>query len=278
MKNSNLYSQYYIGTGEQTKMYTLRHQFEEIISMPGTEGTVQQVIVMRDYYIQNLSIDADRAQSSAAEMGYTVSKPQFTLEEIIKRNSDEVEAQRLAAEERFRNTQKMKLDHEINLIIGGMFPFGQNEGRELSVLYEKKGDSWAAYWMKEGRRDEPTATVKLLGSRLETMFPKITEITFLDKTGNGKYFGQVGKRQKNIKARLVDSLCFEGTFGYTYIEKFLSTEGEILLYMGSVCQEARVGEYFEMSFSIKEQSVYKGEHQTRIQRIKTHQVSEDEIA
>lgn len=268
---TNLYSQYYIGTGEQTKMYTLRHQYEEVIFFSTGEGISEQAVVMRDYYIQNLSINPQKAKQSAEDMGFNVALPKFTLEEIKKRNHEECEASRREAEERFLTTQKMKLDQELQYIKDGMFPYGRNEGRTLKQLHKEKGDSWAIYYMKEGRAENTTATVTLLGAYLEKMFPVLAEITFLDTSGNGEYFGKIGVRQKLVNARCVTKFGFDGFYGWVNVVKFLSESGELLMYMGGADIDCDLGEYLVMSFGIKSQEVYEGEYQTKIQRVKINE-------
>ena len=96
-----MYSRHYVSTGEQTKMFTLRHQFEEKVSFLGEGSIAQTAIVMRDWHIQNLSNDSEQAVKRAAELGYKVQEPKFTLEEITRRDCETVQAAREAAEERF---------------------------------------------------------------------------------------------------------------------------------------------------------------------------------
>lgn len=272
MSNSNLYSQYYIGTGADTKMYTLRHQFEEKIAYMVSEGQYESAIVMRDFYLHNLSTDAKKAVEKAQAQGYDCAEPQFTLEEIQRREAGEAQAERDLAEERFRTTQQMKLDEEILLIQEHRFPFGRNIGSPLKKLVEEKGEGWAAYWMKDGRTEDTTATVTLLGKVLESLYPEVAEITFLDKSGNGQYFGKIGVRQKLINVRCVEYFSFEGFYGYVNVIKFLTDSGELLMYMGAADIDCEVGERLVVSFGIKSQEVYKGDYQTVVQRVKVNVV------
>ena len=269
---SNLYSKFYIGTGEETKMYTLRHQYEEIISLHDGNGNYSQAVVMRDYYMRNLSIDADKAKEKAEEMGYAVSKPKFSLEEIARNENVQSAHEQAIAEDGFRTTQKQALDYEIQLVQEGLFPFGYSKAFPLIKIHSEKGDSWAKYWMKYGRQDDATATIKLLGAKLELLFPELAELEFMDKKGNGIYFGQVGVRQKKVVVRCVESFGFDGFYGYTYIKKFLTESGELLTYKGSASQDIELGEEVVISFGIKEHGVYDGVNQTNILRIKVDKV------
>jgi|GEM_PF-6320235 len=265
-----MYSRHYISTGDQTKMYTLRHQFEEKVSFLGEGGVAESAVVMRDWHIQNLSNNSEQAIKRAGELGFKVQKPKFTLEEIIRRDSETVQAAREAAEERFLTTQKMKLDHELQLVKDHCFPFGRNEGRTFEWMISDKGDDWAGYWMNYGRQESANATVQFMGKVLESLYPEIARITFLSDSGNGKYFGKIGVRQKKIKVTNVASYGFDGFYGYTYIEKFLTESGELLMYMGSACIDCRKGDELVISFGIKLHETYEGEHQTKIQRVKVH--------
>ncbi len=75
---------YYVSTGAQTKMYTLRQQFEEKVWFKLDCGKAESTIVVRDWYVQNLSTDKKQAVERAAELGYEVCEPKFTLQEIEK--------------------------------------------------------------------------------------------------------------------------------------------------------------------------------------------------
>lgn len=266
-ETSKLYSQFYIGTGEKTKMYTLRHQFEEIVNYAGV-GVCSNVVVMRDYYIRNLSIDSEKAVQSAKDQGYEVSAPKFSLQEIYRMDSVETEEKRVEAEERFKVTQKEKQDAEIELVKEHKFPFGRNAGMGLKELISKKGDGFAGYFMIQGRQEEASATIVLLGRVLEMLYPIIAENTFRDISGNGTYFGKVGIRQKLVNVKHVASYGYDGFYGYCFIEKFLTEGGQLLTYMGASDLDVEIGKDYVISFGIKEHELYKNEYQTKILRVK----------
>jgi hypothetical protein len=266
--SAQLYSQHYIGTGEQTKMFTLRHQYEEKVFFNVGDGKAQSAIVMRDYYVQNLSTDSEKAVERAKELGFEVKTPKFTLQEIVKRDGELAEEARLAAEEKFAATQKAKLDYELKLVKEHRFPFGFNEGVSFEYMVTKKGHGWAGYWMKSGRASDATATIKLMGLVLEGLYPEVARVTFLNDKGNGKFFGEVGVRQQKVKVTNVASYGYDGYYSYVHIEKFLTETGELLTYMGSAYLEISKGDELVISFGIKEHEVYEGEHQTIIQRVK----------
>lgn len=76
---------YYVSSGAQNGFYTLRHQFDDIVYRQG-----ERHIVQRDWFVRNLATDRDRAVARAEELGYTVDRPEFDLDEIARREHDEV--------------------------------------------------------------------------------------------------------------------------------------------------------------------------------------------
>lgn len=268
-----MYSQHYISAGEQTKMYTLRHQFEETVWFRGEGGQPASAVIMRDYYIQNLSTDADKAVENAEKLGYKVAKPKFTLDEIKRRTEEELAQQREEArqaayerEQEYLTTQKMKLDHEIKLISEGKFPFGRNAERNIKELAEDKGNGWIEYWMKQGRLSE--GSVQLLGKYLESNYKQIAKITFMNKDGNGKFFGVVKEKMTEVSALHVHSGGYTGRFGFVNIEEFITDSGELLVYMGSANIDSQKGDNVKLNFTVKEHSDYQGVNQTKIIRVK----------
>lgn len=267
-----MYSQYYISSGYQTKMYTLRHQFEEEVWFKGEGGKSESSIVMRDYYIRNLSTDAEKAVEVAQSLGFKVNKPKFTLDEIKQRSKAEIALAKQAAYEReqaFLTTQKMKRDHEIKMISEGKFPFGRNEGIEISSIADEKGNGWIEYWIKQGRNSD--GAVQALGAYLEANYTDVAELTLMNKDGNGLYYGEVKTKMTEVSARHVDSTGFESRWGYTHVEKFITETGELLVYMGSATLNSDKGDHVKLNFTVKEHSKYEGVPQTKIIRVKLKQ-------
>lgn len=260
-------SQYYVGTGELNRMFTLRHQYEELVTYTTLDGGTKTIVVLRDIYLQNLSTDKAKAVQAAELLGYEVEEPLFTLEQIERLNNSRCEEARLASEYRDRVTQQEKLDGELARVKELRFPFGRDTGFTLDFLINEKGEGWAGYWMKQGREEDATATITALGAVLETNYPEIARVTFFSDKGNGKYYVGEG-RQKDVKVTCVACYGFDGVYGYTYIEKFVTETGELLMYMGSACLSTKKGDALVIDFGIKTREEYEGEHQTRIQRVK----------
>ncbi len=258
---------FYVSTGEQTKMFTLRHQYEQDVWVNMGEGNAYKETVIRDIYIQNLSIDQDKAVKSAASLGFVVSKPEFTLDEIKKLNDALSNESRLLAAEQLRITQKMKHDEQVDLIKNGMFPYGKNKEIPFDKLIETNGASYIEYWIKEGAFTDNGIT-SFMSKYLIRQYPKIARVALLADKGNCKYFGVVGVRQKAVKVTHVGGGGFEGYYGTTWIENFVTATGELLTYMGSASMDVEKGSEYVIDFGIKSQEIYNKKFQTKILRVK----------
>jgi hypothetical protein len=84
---------------------------------------------------------------------------------------------------------------------------------------------------------------------------------------SSNHVGEVGDRIKNVKCTGVFSRSFDGNFGTFYIVKFITAQGDTLVYKGSVPYRADQYEC-ELSFTVKAHEEYQGEKQTVIQRVK----------
>lgn len=261
---------HYISSGEQTKMYTLRHKFDEVVWFKGENGKAESSIVERDWHIRNLSIDADKALEKAKALGYNVVKPTHTLEEITRnkaRSSEEVEAAKLAKEERDLTTQRMKLEGEIDAIKDGMFPFGKYAFTPFVDVLRLEGAGYIAHFMKEGKRTGATSTMKFMSEYLIANFTEIASYTFYKSSE--QYFGEVGGKYKSIPVTVVGRFSFESFYGYTTVVKFLTNDGELLTYMGSSPISTDNGDKLTINFTVKQHLDYRGEKQAKIIRIKS---------
>lgn len=85
-------AQYYISTGAKDAMYTLRYRYTETVWVKDPMGRAEAAGTRTyDYFIRNLSTDADTAAAKAAEIvGAPVPAPDFTLDEIHRRNDEQM--------------------------------------------------------------------------------------------------------------------------------------------------------------------------------------------
>tara|TARA_B100000700_G_C14821706_1_gene750271 strand:- start:43 stop:810 length:768 start_codon:yes stop_codon:yes gene_type:complete len=248
---------YYIGTGDQTKMYTLRTQYQDFISTH-----TGRVPIIRDYYLQNLSTDAEKAVSRAKELGFEVKKPKFSLQEIRRREErlSQIEREKLIAEE--RAARQAFIDKMMAPIENGRFPFGKYRDERFEDVFEKDR-GYMKYWVNNDiRKDDVVAY------NLQRVLSNLYGEQLKPVTGNGEYFGEVKKRYRGINAKVVNKFSFETFYGYTRVVKFVLESGEMAVYMGSSFIDVAEGDEVTIDFTVKAHEEYEGEIQTKILRVK----------
>lgn len=241
---------YYISTGEQTKMYTLRVRYDELIG---------DNLVERDYHVRNLSIDADRAVSKAAALGYKVNHPEFELQEIRRRQDEAVLQAKRDHEERLRIRQEEKDQYGIDLVDKGLVPFGKFQGQKI-VDMEPGYLEWA---VQKADSFDAGVVIKYLAGWIKTNTKRV-------KLSNSVHIGAVKERMKGVKLRLIRTMNFEGFYGTTYIEIFATKKGNVVVYKGSAPSSLAVDESATFDFTIKAHEEYRGVNQTIVQRMKEH--------
>ncbi len=242
---------YYIGTGEKTMMYTLRHQWLD---------TYGEYDVVRDHHIQNLSINKDRAHEKALAIlpkGAVIKKPEFDLEEIRSLEAKEVQHLREIAEQQYEEAQGRYRQDKMSAIASGRWPFGVCKG-------EKFADAQDSYtlFMMTCECDADDIVMTCLQDALKKAFPKLANLP----KASGEFFGVIKKRYE-FKATLIKSFCFETFYGWMTIEQYVSETGELLHYKGSAPKGGDLGEIHRFKATVKAHDEYKGTNQTHIQRI-----------
>ena len=260
MSKNTLFS-YYVSTGEQTKMYTLRVQYQE--SMP------EWGMVDRDYYCKNLSTDAATAKAKAAQYVSQLTNENailvnqstlLSLQDIRRRASAEVEAERVASEKRFQEEQhrrlNARLDDAIQALKRGVWPFGMHRGE--SIKETNKPYIVIMLAIKDG-----DCILNNVQTYLKDAFPQLASLP----TPNSDYIGQIKVKQE-FNATVIADYDYEGFYGRVYVQKFVNEGGELLVYMGGAPKKVEVGDRVKFSATPKAHEEYKGEHQTKIIRIK----------
>lgn len=264
-----MYSEYYIGTGELNKMYTLRHQFDKVLFYRmGDDSEQQSAIVRHDHYLQNLSTDKSRAVEKAKMLGFDVSEPEFSLLEIQRRKKehDDIVQEAIYEDEVSQQTLKEKEQEEIALIKRSRFPFGKNKGVAFEALRMEKGDLWVEYWIKNNESDSPVEAC--LGEQMAIDYPCLAALAALPDNGNDLYFGEVQSRYEREVIFIRQASFRSNAFGKDiYVQKFLTLTGELLVYKGTSPNEYVRGEKYDISFAVKEHATYKEVNQTHIFRI-----------
>ncbi len=240
---------YYISSGDQTKMYTLRTRYNELVG---------EELVERDYYIRNLSTDADTAVQKAHALGYTsVKHPSFDLQEIRRNQENARNEARASYEEEKRQRQEEKDQYAIDLINSGKVPFGKYQGQEIKEM-ERSYREWVVYKATEL---DAGVVIKAFAAYIKANFKQVS-------TKDSVHIGSVKTRMRGIKLTLVRSLSFEGYYGRTYVEIFHTKSGNVVVYKGGRPTELQIDESAKFDFTVKAHEEYRGVKQTIIVRMK----------
>ena len=236
---------YYIGTGQKNGFYTLRQQYTVSVNT-----AIGPQVFEYDQFLRTLSTDATKAVTKAEAMGYKVSTPKFSLDEIKRRAADLVKAEQ---EERIRieeeRASKAKINHE-KLVDAGKWPIGRHTGYDFSVADPK-------YIMYFG----DCADSDYLSSALKSSFPHLFPKT------HDKYYGEPKSKYEEA-VTCIASFGFDTVYGYTNVIKMATESGHVLTYMGSGSFRAEQGEQMNITFKVKEHSEYNGENQTKVFYVK----------
>ncbi len=259
--------QYYISSGELTRMYTLRVRFEELAYARGEGGKPVAYTVVRDWYITNLATEPCRAKAAAERHmegrtdGRLFDGELESLDAIRRRTSAEVEAARLASEYAAQQAQDEReaayRASKMEYIEYGQWPFGQFKGER----FENANDGYVVYFL--GLDAEDDAVLETLQNALRAQFGHLANLP----TPNGEYFGEPKKRE-DITATLIASFGFQGYYGFVHIQRFIAESGALLVYKGSAPVAADMGKPVTFKATVKSHDEYEGEAQTMIQRVK----------
>jgi len=257
---------YYISTGDKTKMYTLRHAYTE--QRHTREGVMD---IRRDEYCCNLSIDWGKAMAKAQARvgGGTLRSEEFNLEEIRRRNAEEVEAARIQKQECEDAQRASRVEAHLAEVQHCIFPFGKYTGKTFDDVYEY--DRSYIQYMGSIKIEEADPVPELLKKVLQARYP---ELFVPLPEANGEYYGEVGSRE-TFNAMITARFGFETQFGWTTVLKMVKDSGELLVYMGSGNVDGDKGDAVQFTATIKEHALYDGENQTKVQRPAKWAVIED---
>lgn len=276
---------YYVSTGAKTKMYTLRHYFQEMRCSHIENGVPQDVYwVERDWHVTNLSTDLDKAMEKAKARAKRAGTPLAkndnpeSLEAIRRRNAEEMLAYRLEQIELQKklDAKRQKEDDErwatssqdmFTKIRLGKVPYGIWKNK----YFDEVPQGYLLNQLRKKSDDLRWANINdAFADKIREKYPLMESA--LDLEPNGKYFG-TPKKRTTFTATLINEFEFESYYGWMYVQKFITDTGECVVYKGSNPQNVLIGETVEMTATPKEHTEYKGEKQTPILRIK---ITEDE--
>ena len=267
-------------------MYTLRVSFLECVkSANGASYSIP-----RDYYCCNLSIDHNKAYAKAKEYVAMKSENCFlveqkdvpTLEDIYRRNKEELEAARLLAEETAKYAQEQHEErlyqarlNKIDLIKAGCWCFGIYKDKSFG---NELGKGWADLnyikFMMSIKTDDiddhnHKAVMDFLQFSLKQKFDYLNHLP----VPNGEYFGSE-KQRLDLQFTLIAEITYmrDSYNGYNreivYIQKFVKDTGELLVYHGTAPINCKLAETLKVKATIKKHNEYKNEKQTIISRPK----------
>lgn len=142
----------FISTGEKFGFYTLRGTYLVKICWKG-----ETRIIQKDYFFRNLSTDKAKAETLAQEYAEHYGVPfvgnaDFTLEEIQRRKSEEVQEQKERVERLVREAEERAKEEYARVVQEGVFVTGKYLGMtpsEVDVV-NRKYLFWAAEQFIEG--------------------------------------------------------------------------------------------------------------------------------
>lgn len=265
---------YYIDTGSQSKMYTLRHHYFE----KSAGGLASE----RDFYCCNLSINWNKALNKAKAMcnGALREMTKFDLEEIRRRRAEEIEEERITAQRVYDERQNILFNNFNELIKQGMYPFGNyvNKPFKNQDCTSYAPMSYVRYMINleiEGTERFDCCMVNLQKALIKN-FP---EAMIRLPEPNGEYY-EFNKREKFL-ATVIAEFSFPSDFGIFHILKMVKDSGELIVYKGTSLPEIKtvldngeesyadpeVGKMYTFDAALKRHETYKDEKQTIVQRI-----------
>lgn len=268
----------FISIGEKTCFFTLRETYEQVIHIPG-EGSFGNCVIngsyqgstrteIRSFHHFNLSQDPDEAIAKAtvfaAEMGLELTTTRDRLVEEMKeiKRADAAEMERRAKAEAQRKADYQAYVAEENLrmrqvIAAGFFPFGRFSG----LAFEKAEPSYLQ-WVIAKREDfEADSYMRLIADKLAAEYAEFSAPQFdPDAT-----IGEIGERLE-LEIKVVRSFSINTDFGTSYIVTMVTNSNICLISFGKFYAE--VGEILKIKGTVKCHDQYKGQMQTRLQRVK----------
>lgn len=281
--------QYYISSGAKNNFFTLRLYYQEAQYRMNSYGKYYvEEWRDRDYHVRNLTT---KSYEVALEKAREVCKKRewnFVINPEMQEHSTtaihrltpeerEIKAMLLARlqrhydEEREARGFRNAMDTMFDKLRLGKMPYGYyknwyihsdnpevrevcSQGYLFSIL--RKPESKDLKWQPLNNKVKET---------ILQHYPDMENA--LHAESNGEYFGEIKKRVKDIKVMLIGEFNFEGYYGITYIQKFLTESGELVIYKGSSPKDFDIGKWETITATVKDHTEYKGEKQTLITRI-----------
>ncbi len=252
----------FISTGEKTALYTLRCMYEVPVVIQGVNR-----IILKDYHIQNLSNDKATAEEKAEYLSSQIGVPfkgnaEFDLNEIRRRKSEDVQAQREAVERAMREAEEKVQAEYVRSMQEGVILCGKYKGMAPSEVLDTDYLRWMAVQIDleapEGlERSKWSISCQIVAKWLKD-----------NPVKESNWVGEVG--QKVILSVTLQKVYFIQGQWPTILYKGITEEGNIVVFytVASGFSDLKVGEVFSVTGTIKKLDEHKGVKQTVLNRPK----------
>ena len=252
----------FISTGEKTALYTLRCMYEVPVVIQGVNR-----VILKDYHIQNLSNDKAVAEEKAEYLSAQIGVPfkgnaEFDLNEIRRRKSEEVAAQREAVERAIKEAEEKLQAEYVRSMQEGVLLCGKYRGMSPSEVEDIDYLRWMASQIDleapEGlERSKWSISCQIAAKWLKEHPVKESE-----------WVGEVGA--KTVLTLKLQKVIFIRGQWPTILYKCVTGEGDAVAFytVASGFIGLPVGQQFVVSGTIKEHTEYKGVKQTVLARPK----------
>jgi len=263
--------QYYISSGNDNKMFTLRVRYFEKIN--GPNGAKLNDI---DKYICNLATDEARARTKAITITNVVpyndgSLDPFiypSLDEIKRREIDDSQGSLFPVSDTPTRPGTPTKEQSKACIRDEYFPFKKYKLKSFDYVWSIDR-SYVYRWISKS----PVGVVeKALIDALKVKFKD-----YLLPEPNGDYFGEKGSRHKGVSATVLSIFSKNTRYGMFYIDSLVLDSGELVCYKGGKPVQWNVGEMVVMDFAIKDHEEFRGKKQTVINRVNMTGIKKPEV-
>ena len=256
IKSTPLYG--FISTGDKTAMYTLRIM-EDCLVAGGHEGTAYTALL--DYYVKNLSNDKAKAEAAAEEICSDIGVPlksdaSFELNEIKRRKSELIQAEREAIERAQRERQEQSEREYEEGVRGAVFISGKYVGRSPA-----EADRGYLFWLADqglsGYKSKYDINVQIAQNYIEE--------------NNIQKPGFVGVVSEDIELELKLISCFSTRGVYlSYIFKCETLAGDQVVFFSTSKKflALKDGDIFKITGIVREHQIYNNAKSTLINKPK----------
>lgn len=251
----------FVGIGEKGHFFTLRRTYLPV--------TGRRVVLSE--HVKNLSQDRDEAIEEARVYAFENGMVLKThrdelpadLSEIFKRKRGEAAAaraardtERAAREAAFLAAKAERRKAQEQSLIDGIIPFGVNMGKKLDDLPD-----FAKWLVNKESEFEEDSILRFACSVIRTKYNHLLIPAYADTYLDGS----VGLRV-NIRGIVEKVLTFDSHWGTTRMVIIKSEDGSCVVAKGKWYTEE--GKQVHLQATIKDKSVYRGQKQTSVNRVK----------